>query len=399
MKTDNNSNKDSLITNTSPGSSPGLTIPENSIAIENSIFRPLFENMLEGFAYCKMIYEGNRPVNFKYIIVNKSFETITHLQNVAGNYVTEVIPGILKTNPELFEIYGRVALTGVTECFETYVDQVKVWFLISVYSPEKEYFVAIFEDITSRKETEQKILNINKELLNVIAAKDKFFSIIAHDLKSPFQAILGLSSLLADPNEKLSAQDAEEYTLTLHTLLKNEYELLHNLLTWAAIQMGKSEFTPVKINLSKRLIKVLALLSVNARKKDITIINEVDNKSEIISDENMLKSILQNIIANAIKFSFRGGNIKISSAAGNNFMAITVEDKGVGMDKETLDKLFKIDSTFTTRGTEGELGTGLGMILCKEMIGYNGGELKIFSDPGIGTKVVITIPLPENTNN
>ena len=153
---------------------------EAALQESENLYRSLFENMLNGFAYCKMLFEDNQPQDFIYLKVNSAFEALTGLKNVAGKRVSEVIPGLRESDPELFEIYGRVALTGNPERFENYIEALKMWFSVSVYSPKKEYFVAVFDVITERKRAEKE-LRLKEKLLD--GASD---SIFLHDIDGHF---------------------------------------------------------------------------------------------------------------------------------------------------------------------------------------------------------------------
>jgi PAS domain S-box-containing protein len=265
--------------------------------------------------------------------------------------------------------------------------------------PEKQLLVFVAKQIAQvieRKRNSEAIKVYAEQLKELNQTKDKFFSIIAHDLKSPFQSLLGLSELLTSPDSDLSLEEKEEYIQTLFTLLKNQYELLQNLLEWGAMQLGKSEYNPVKLNLSEAVDTKIELLSKNAKNKSISVVNEISKDVFVLSDKHIIGSIIQNFLANAIKFTNRNGTIKIYSAYEKDFIVTTVEDNGVGMSKEALKNIYSLGEVNTTQGTEGELGTGLGVMLCKEMIEKNGGSLKIESEVGKGTKVIFTIPAPKD---
>lgn len=260
---------------------------------------------------------------------------------------------------------------------------------------EKQLLVFVSKQIAQvieRKKNSQAIKIYAEQLKELNQTKDKFFSIIAHDLKSPFQSLLGLSELLTSPDANLSLEEKEEYIQTLFSLLKNQYELLQNLLEWGAMQIGKSEYNPVKVNFTEIVNEKINLLSKNAKNKSIEIVNEINEDVFILSDKHIAGSVLQNFIANAIKFTNRNGRIRIYSSVDGNTVTATVEDNGVGISSEALANIYSLDSVHTTQGTEGELGTGLGLMLCKEMIEKNGGTLKIESEPGEGTRVIFTIP-------
>lgn len=278
--------------------------------------------------------------------------------------------------------------------------------VVQDYENEKSYntdeldlLIFVTEQIAQvieRKRNADAIQKYLEELRQLNVTKDKFFSIIAHDLRSPFNSLLGLSEYLANPDEELSEAEKSEYINDIYHLIKNEYELLQNLLEWAAMQLGKVEFNPVNINLHDVVAKKVELLSIHAEKKNIALINMVENNICVLADKNMLGSIIQNFITNAIKFTNNSGTIKIYSEVQNGSAVISVEDNGIGMSKERVEEIFRLDSTKSSKGTAGEPGTGLGIILCKEMIEKQGGKLKVLSELNAGTKVIFDVPVAKN---
>jgi len=244
-----------------------------------------------------------------------------------------------------------------------------------------------------KKKTSEELAASELQLKELNASKDKFFSIIAHDLRSPFHALLGLSELLATELDDLSKDEIKKFALELNISLKNQHKLLENLLAWSQLQTGKMQYAPVHISLNDFVNDVIALLAGNALKKNITVVNRVSSRTTLFADANMLQSIIQNLLSNAIKFTRAGGNIFISEKAnGNRFVRVSVQDTGVGISKENLDKIFRTDSTATTKGTDNEKGTGLGLLLCKEMIERHGGALTVESELEKGTTFSFTMP-------
>lgn len=250
-----------------------------------------------------------------------------------------------------------------------------------------------FRDITERKNMELEISRINQELKESDAAKDKFFSIIAHDLKSPFSGLLGLSEVISDPAEELTLQDMRKYGARLHTLLRNQYHLLQNLLEWSRLQRGAVNFKPERLNLRDHIGNVNDQLAVNYLRKNITVKNDVDPRIVIRADADMLQSILLNLISNAIKFTNRGGNITLGAKTGELGTEVLVEDSGVGIRPDRLDAIFEIEAVSSTPGTDGEKGTGLGLILCREFVEKHGGAIRAESAPGKGSTIRFTLPL------
>ena len=230
------------------------------------------------------------------------------------------------------------------------------------------------------------------QLKELNASKDKLFSIIAHDLRSPFHALLRISELLATEIEEFSKEEITKFAAEMNNSLKNQFKLLENLLEWSRLQTGRMQYAPVKCSLFEKVNDVTSLLSGNALKKNITMESYIRPNAFILADTNMLQSILQNLLANAIKFTKSGGKIDVKAAAENGMMKISVKDTGVGIGQDSLHKIFRTDSTVTTPGTENEKGTGLGLLLCKEMIERHGGTISVESELEKGTTFFFTLP-------
>lgn len=246
--------------------------------------------------------------------------------------------------------------------------------------------IAIDSDITKLKKVE-------KELKQFLITKDKFFSIIAHDLKNPFNSLMGLAQLLVHGYDRLTPEKVKYFHSNLYQISKNGYELLINLLEWSRSQMGTMEFNPDKVSLAALVEETFSLFSGKASQKEINLTNSVDKNSVVIADQNMLKTILRNLVSNALKFTERGGAIEVSENDIDEFKEVTVRDTGVGIEPEILKKLFKLDESYTSEGTEDETGTGLGLILCKEFIEKHGGKIRVESKVGFGSKFIFTIPV------
>ncbi len=231
-----------------------------------------------------------------------------------------------------------------------------------------------------------------KKLMELNASKDKLFSIIAHDLKGPFQPLLGMSEILANEQYTLNEKEKIRFVKEIHGLLKNQFKLVDNILEWARIQTGRQQFDPVKINLSEKVNEVTSILNANAVNKNITISNEVGNGVFVFADAYMLQSILQNLISNAIKFTNTNGTVSISSSDSNDIYEIIVADNGIGISDKEMEKIFKIDTQHSTLGTANEKGTGLGLIICKEMVEKNNGKIWAESKIGTGSRFIFTLP-------
>ncbi len=241
------------------------------------------------------------------------------------------------------------------------------------------------------KKNERKLQEINN-------IKDKFFSIIAHDLRSPLGAMVGFSSMLLNNFDEYDKESQKEYVGIIHDGIQNTFELLENLLLWSRSQRGTIDYNPEKINLfliSNDTINILKQLAIT---KMITITNKIPKNIFVTADINMLQTILRNLITNAIKFTPKKGKIKIysqmvSDKKNHFYTETTVKDTGIGIAKDKQNKLFSIADDSSAKGTEGESGTGLGLILCKEFVEKHGGKIWVESEFGKGSEFVFTIPV------
>ena len=247
-------------------------------------------------------------------------------------------------------------------------------------------------DLTEFKRIETSLKESNEELKILNTTKDKFFSIIAHDLRSPFQALLGYSKLLATEFESLSQEEIIQFNKGLNEILIDLFGLLENLLNWSMMQRDVLEYNPVNLNLYDVVNKIVKRSSHNVKEKNISLLNNVDNEALVYADADMLCSIIQNLIVNAIKFTPNEGQVIVSSTAKNGFVEVSVEDTGIGIESEKSSELFNFNRLFSTEGTAGEKGTGLGLPLCKEFVEKNGGKIRIESELGKGSKFTFTLP-------
>jgi signal transduction histidine kinase len=248
------------------------------------------------------------------------------------------------------------------------------------------------EELSSRND---QISQQRDELKNLNNAKDKFFSIIAHDLKSPFTGMLGFSEMLAEEYDSLTDEQRREFAEDIHSSIKMGLNLVENLLAWASIQTGKMEYKPGKIQLSQEVEKVVEMLKGIAIRKNISLDISIQPETYVDADLNMLHSIILNLVSNALKFTREGGNIRIeanSLAEIPGKIKILVKDSGVGMTQQEIDKLFASDVHFSKKGTANENGTGLGLLLCREMVEKHGGYIGVDSAAGQGSTFSFTMP-------
>lgn len=253
--------------------------------------------------------------------------------------------------------------------------------------------VGIMLDITERKSAEQDLQESEKQLIELNATKDKLFSIIAHDLRAPFNSILGFSELLIEDAKDIDVFESEEYLRLINTTTKNTLILLDNLLNWAKSQTGQIIFDPQKMNLSSIIRETIQNSNSAAKIKNISLIEIQSDDIEVDADKNMIQTILRNLISNAIKFTKPGGSINVSAISKQNHLEISISDNGIGINNETLKKIFDTTTNTTTKGTAEEKGSGLGLILCKEFVEKHKGEIWVESELGKGSVFKFTLPL------
>lgn len=232
--------------------------------------------------------------------------------------------------------------------------------------------------------------NKNLELIN--ASKDKFFSIIALDLKSPFNAIIGFSELMLESVREKDYDSAEFNADIVLQSSTRAMDLLTNLMQWAQSQTGRIEYSPESFDLLAVIQEIVLFFDNIAEQKSIVLIRELPLSIPVFCDKDMIKTVLRNLISNAIKFTKPGGEIKISATLVAQETIVSVSDSGIGIPKERIDTLFKIDESYSTAGTQNEQGTGLGLILCKEFIEKNGGAIHVESEQEVGSRFYFTIP-------
>lgn len=263
---------------------------------------------------------------------------------------------------------------------------------IASFSNHADEFKTLGSLISEFFRQQEELKKNNAELHEINATKDKLFSIIAHDLKNPVGNIVGMSELLAGFMEKREMETADELVSLMNQQAKEALTLLETLFDWARSQSGKVGFNPVVLDLNQIVDNVLENLNSSALLKEIVILPPDTNNVKVFADVNMLTTILRNLVTNSIKFTKAGGTIIVSARMSDNNTEITVADTGIGMDQKTQDMLFKIESNLTTNGTANEKGTGLGLIICKEFVEKHGGEIRVISEEGKGSKIVLTLP-------
>ena len=255
---------------------------------------------------------------------------------------------------------------------------------------ERELNIAI-EIALYKHESEKKLAYTNKRLKESNATKDKFFSIIAHDLKNPMTHILGYSRLLMENAEKLDIEGVKKYSTTINRATEQISGLLENLLEWSRLQSNTLQHNPTNFSIRTIAIETVGANQEIAQNKGIKLFSLVTEDYYAFADRNMITTVIRNLISNAIKFTSAGGQVYINAMYNNDYVEITVGDTGVGIPESTLPKLFRIDQHVSTPGTASETGTGLGLILCKDFIEKNNGEIQVKSKLNEGSKFIFRL--------
>jgi signal transduction histidine kinase len=230
------------------------------------------------------------------------------------------------------------------------------------------------------------------KLTEIVSTNGKFLSIIAHDLRSPFSSILGILEILKISLKDFNKDEIKEYVDIVYNSANNTLTLLDNLLVWAVSQNKEKNINPVKINLYELLREEIENLKILTRQKQIKMSHTVEPGLNVTADLQMVKTILRNLINNAIKYTNINGEIVINACELKKFVEVTIKDNGVGISNENIKKLFKVDTFHSTPGTQNEKGTGLGLLLCKEFVELHGGAIRIESETGKGSLFAFTLP-------
>jgi len=266
-------------------------------------------------------------------------------------------------------------------------------------SGELVKMIGVLHDITHQKDAQKALKDSAKRLTESNKTKDMFFSIIAHDLKSPFNTMMGFSDLLVHNFDDYDIERQKKFIAVINQGVHSTYKLLENLLLWSQTQRGTIDFKPESENLYLLIGETINLLGQQYINKSISLINKVPEDVAIIADKNMLLTILRNLISNAIKYTPEGGTVEIGVKTRHvvetryalSLTEIYVKDSGVGIEKEKITKLFDISENVSTKGTTGETGSGLGLILCKEFVEKHGGKIWVESEYGKGSEFVFTL--------
>jgi len=292
---------------------------------------------------------------------------------------------ILELNPEELDVYPLKKKDGSAVWVEDHG-----WY-VKDENGKILFHEGISRDVTERKMAEIQMQKYSEELKELNATKDKFFSIIAHDLKGPFNSVIGLSELIKNGAKHLDIATIEQYAGIINSTSSSTYRLLENLLDWARIQQSQILFRPVSLVLNTIVNDVIEVMIEKANSKMIAIINYTPGDLIVVADEDMLKTILRNLISNALKFTSTNGKVEIIAIPRINEIEISIKDTGIGINQEEISQIFKIGSGFSKQGTQNEKGTGLGLMLCKEFVEKHEGKIRVESEPGKGSTFIFTL--------
>jgi PAS domain S-box-containing protein len=367
---------------------------EEALAQEQYLMRTLMDNLPDH------IYFKDRESRF--IRINKSqsqFLGLNDPDQALGKRDFDFFTG--EHAKQAFDDEQNIIRTGQllrTEEKETYHDRPDTWVsTIKLPLCDKEGNIVgtfgISRDITEHKLAEEEIKLKNELLQTINAEKDKFFSILAHDLKGPLSAFLDATQILIEEIQNMSLEEIKEITISMKESASNIYGLLENLLEWSRLKRGMMNFNPERINLKQITSASIGVLIESANKKEIKISYVLPDNLEIYADSHMFETVMRNLVSNAIKFTPKSGEICITAAARpDKTIEIKIHDSGIGMSKELISKLFLLNEKTNRKGTEGEPSTGLGLLLCKEFIEKHNGKIRVDSEEGKGSTFSFTVP-------
>lgn len=320
----------------------------------------------------------------------------------------ELLKRVHLLSPDSLKILltGQASIEGISNAInnaQLYRYIAKPWDKDDLVLTVKEAIKSFLQNIKIEKQNkellilnaslEEKVKLRTEELQIANASKDKFFSIIAHDLKSPFNALMGLSEIIIENWDDMSDYDKIDFIKNIHSSSKNTFNLLQNLLEWSRSQTGRVQVKATKFSPYRIIHENVNVLYQHADNKNITLKISVPEKYNCFADENMMSTVFRNLISNSIKFTNKGGLIEILVTPKDNSLQFCIADNGIGMSEKTVRNLFNITEKVQRIGTANETGTGLGLFLCKEFIEKNGGTIFVESTPDVGSQFYFTIPV------
>ncbi len=338
---------------------------------------------------------------YRYIFVNSAFNKFYNRET--KDIIGKTVECIWKDT-----IFGNHIKTGIEMClegqpvsvqFEGFIPGGGFKILEMNYYPHfnaagnVDGVISTSKDITEQKKIELCLKDNESRLKELNATKDKLFSIIGHDLQGPLSNIIGFSELIDKGYDHYSGEEIRKYNKIIYQLSQSVSELLENLLTWSRSQRNLINLTPRKVSMQLIIEKCYSLLIHNISHKQIVFVNNIPADTLVYADEEMITIVVRNLISNAVKFTHRGGTITLLSSIQEETVVFGIKDTGIGIPEEKLSQIFKASNNHTNSGTEGETGTGLGLIICKDFVERNGGEIWIESKTGEGSTFYFSLPL------
>jgi PAS domain S-box-containing protein len=342
----------------------------------------IFSNLAEGIIVTDI---NDFPIEVNHSALKIFNDEIKHGENIQlaiTKYFPELQIDQLDKEQEIFSTINNRDMW-----FEFKISQVKN------YKGDLIGKIFIFRDISERKMTEKALKESEKHLLELNEIKNRFFSILSHDLRGPFSGLIGFMEILKEDFASLSKREIENFINEIDLTTKNIYQFLEDILEWSRLNMGAFKTRIGLLKLYDEVEEVFNLLNYNAREKDVYLINELNNEVRAMGDSDMVKLLLRNLVSNAIKFSNEGDRIRIYSKTNNSHIKISVADTGTGIPAEALPKLFRLDVKYSKPGTADERGSGIGLVLCKELLDKMDGELHVESELGKGSIFTFSLPV------
>ncbi|MBK7866687.1 MAG: hypothetical protein IPJ75_06665 [Ignavibacteriales bacterium] len=335
----------------------------------------------------KAIYTNLNAGEYKFMVATITRDG-SRSENVAELYII-VAPPFWRTT--WFRILALIAVIGIIYSAYKYKTT-------SIRKRNEELENLVEKRTLQLELKKDELEQRNRELIEANASKNRFFSMFSHDLRSPFSAILGYLQILDEDFDELTKSERTYYFQSLYTVSRNLFTTIENVFNWFRIETGRINHEPKLLMLEQSVNETVDILIANITLKKIEIIIEVEHGTRVWADPVMFRTILQNLISNAIKYSEEAGIISISSNSIDGMVAVSVSDSGRGMTEEELDKLFDKKVIFTTEGTQQEKGSGLGLLICKEFVEKCGGTITVTSSHDDGTSFTFTLPnLPRTT--
>ncbi|MEP7277109.1 MAG: PAS domain S-box protein, partial [Bacteroidota bacterium] len=375
---------------------------EEQLIKSEKVYRSLFENMRHGFAYCKGEFENGRLVDYIHLGVNKEFEIITGLGDVTWKKLSDLVPGLLQARPQYAEILGRVALEGGTKKFEMYAEPLGKWFSVSLYSPEKAYFVLLVDNITDRKRIEHKIKKLNAELEKRVIKRtgelkkmngelEAFSYSVSHDLRAPLRAIIGFTAILEEEYGSKLDEEARRITSVIKRNTLKMGHLIDDLLTFS--RMGRQDLLKSRVNTQAMVSEIIQQPDIQ-QYIDLKPVNWVIHTlPDMHADINTIRQVWINLIANAVKYSGKVEHprVEIGSLTESGKIIFFVKDNGVGFDEKYKDKLFGVFQRL--HAADDFEGTGIGLAIVEKIVSKHDGQVWANAELDKGATFYFSLPV------